>query len=708
MLKYFPLHPGPMQEHGSSLLRLIQNDNMIPLDLLVRESVQNSLDASIKPLEPVSICFNVKKHFTDDLAELLPEIAEGLRRKFDGAHKLLEIRDTGTHGLTGPLSLGYEGETSRNFVKLVYEISQPQEKKDAGGSWGLGKTVYYRMGGGLVFYYSRIRKDTVFEDRLAVCFVENESLTDRVMSASKTGIAWWGGENFVRDGKEWPCALKDRDVIEKIIFRLGVSPFAENETGTSVIIPFLRQDLLPQHQAIEEDDEAYIPLNSSYSIPWYGGISGYIKYSLLKWYAVRISNDQYPLIAWGSRLDAYVDGVDVSENLPPLYSVIQALFNQAHEVDSSYYTWPEPLQDDILIAPITLRGKTFTGDYCAGSIAAVRLTREQLGMGAPDNENSPFTYLLNKGEDSECVPIIGYLRSPGMIISWNDEKWLNALKSGEEGKYIIALFVPYSAQLFSSEMAAKTKCEKLEEYLRSVELADHSSWVDKPSMNIVQRITKGVQKEINDKFFPVSIKNNEIIADLGMSRLLADAFLPKGFGQDSRNSLSQSDNRPDDKKILVQKGTYPVFTITDLRYKVGSLDMSWSLYWGKKSHIGYVLQVNVATEGSPISPKEWIHYSSLGEFPFKFESISIDSVDNRKKGFNPIVNLMLNAVKDETSDDRFQISWHPNGIEILNISDTDIDTWTLGGKLSVSIPEGSDALQLLISIESLGGEGGVQ
>ena len=40
--------PGRMTQSGSSLLKLIQNNNMPALDLLVRESIQNSLDARMK------------------------------------------------------------------------------------------------------------------------------------------------------------------------------------------------------------------------------------------------------------------------------------------------------------------------------------------------------------------------------------------------------------------------------------------------------------------------------------------------------------------------------------------------------------------------------------------------------------------------------------------------------------------------------------
>ena len=50
---------GRMSESGSSLLRLIQNQDMPLLDLLVRESVQNSLDAANGNAPDVKVSFNI-------------------------------------------------------------------------------------------------------------------------------------------------------------------------------------------------------------------------------------------------------------------------------------------------------------------------------------------------------------------------------------------------------------------------------------------------------------------------------------------------------------------------------------------------------------------------------------------------------------------------------------------------------------------------
>ena len=48
---------GRMTESGSSLLRLIQNQDIPLLDLLVRESVQNSLDAASNTSTKVSVIY---------------------------------------------------------------------------------------------------------------------------------------------------------------------------------------------------------------------------------------------------------------------------------------------------------------------------------------------------------------------------------------------------------------------------------------------------------------------------------------------------------------------------------------------------------------------------------------------------------------------------------------------------------------------------
>lgn len=190
---------GRMTESGSSLLRLIQNQDMPLLDLLVREAVQNSLDAKGIGKTFVKVDISIKKFFSVDLNKHLEGITDKLNARFpitQGKYKSIVIRDFNTAGLTGPVKYDeVKGQNFGNCLKLIYEISKPQTNEGAGGSWGLGKTTYFRVGIGLVLYYSRIKVDGKYKSRMAACFVEDETRQDSMLpslSGVKRGIAWWG------------------------------------------------------------------------------------------------------------------------------------------------------------------------------------------------------------------------------------------------------------------------------------------------------------------------------------------------------------------------------------------------------------------------------------------------------------------------------------------------------------------------------------
>ena len=73
--------PGRMTQSGSSLLRLIQNNKTPVLDLLVRESIQNSLDAHIADTRSVTVEFRTGGFISHQLGEELEEISSALERR---------------------------------------------------------------------------------------------------------------------------------------------------------------------------------------------------------------------------------------------------------------------------------------------------------------------------------------------------------------------------------------------------------------------------------------------------------------------------------------------------------------------------------------------------------------------------------------------------------------------------------------------------
>ena len=143
---------------GTALLRAIQNDEIPHIDLLVREAVQNSLDAvDKKDTKKKSIVVNLgsKKFKAEAVANYFTGIDGELKKRYKKQEAdLLYVEDMNTKGLTGPLdSRNIPINDRGNIFKLIYGIDMPQTEEGSGGSWGLGKTVYYRLGLGLVIYY---------------------------------------------------------------------------------------------------------------------------------------------------------------------------------------------------------------------------------------------------------------------------------------------------------------------------------------------------------------------------------------------------------------------------------------------------------------------------------------------------------------------------------------------------------------------------
>jgi hypothetical protein len=690
-----------MVENGEGLLRLIQNNDMVPMDLLVRESVQNSLDAARNIAEPVTVTFTVRKLYAAVIAEIIPELSDGLKQNDLDNRQVLEIRDTGTTGLTGPISFGLprpENNGPNNLVNLVYQISRPQRGTDAGGAWGLGKTVYYRMGMGIVFYYTRVKSGAEYEERLIACLVEDTDSAQRLMSVygpTDTGITWWGGENI----KDKPSALTDPLKIREIVEKLGFSPFLEDQTGTAVIIPFLRNDLLPPKPSPGDAEEIEEPIyNIEKQHIWYTDIKGYIKFSLLKWYAVRIGNEFYPALSKKPKLIALVQGhgdqtpQDISKEMPRLFSVIQCLYNMAGGNRPFFGTKPEPGQEDILRDSINLQqtfkkpvnGKT---DTSAGKIVAVRLTPDQLGMGPGSSDHSPFLYLLNEHDTIASRPFIGYLRSPGMIVCWNDSDWQKNLKRSEDGKYILALFVPNSYNILNSD-------KTLEEYLRSTEMADHSSWHDNKGNDVLLKIRNNCKSEINKKFIQKATRGEEY-TDISFGSLAYSVIARPGEGGQGGKKVKKKSK---DGNSQLRRGENPAFGNYNFTYpSPDEINMDWELKWGRNKCKSHFLTLNVAAEGGIITPSEWKEGGVYGVFPFNFgdvtASVVIDKKGDKKLGIDHLVEI--NKLSDTV-------------IELINNNGGDIDGSTIKGSLIVKIIS-QDEISMIspyIKRENKVGEGG--
>lgn len=625
-MKYFPLSLGPMQESGSALLRALQNDSMIPLDLLVREAVQNSLDAALKPAgSEVSVDVTIRPHETEVVAGLFESgiDKEVLHRLFPEGGRMLEIRDKGTEGLTGPLRLEDvgPGQARGNLLKLVYEVGRTRSDETSGGSWGLGKTCYYRVGVGLVLYYSRILSNERFEERLVACLVESEADENRLQRNSATGIAWWGGE------KGMP--LTDSARIAALLRSIGVQPYAGKDTGTAIIIPFLRSNLIPQ----QEDASSEEPEDSARHEPlpwWFKDYASYMRVALQRWFCARIDN---PRFRGGPALAVSVNGQRLqTERMQPVFQVLQALYNRLSPAvprrGEDYLDKCGVVVTDVLDKPVVLN-RVFRGGTSAGRFAAVRLTPEQLKMVAPENMPDPYRCIFSPQEQAQRDrPLVAFMRGPGMIIRWdnsNDHKgWGGSVVLPAGEAYVVGLFVPEKERELKEEVRAKLRnpYQTLEAYLRSCERADHHQWVDHAGLTIISRIRRKAGDALESFNAPVAAGPRGV--SLRAARNLADRLLPAGFGQDgrvapvppSRPSGEDPTRRPNGRVHM-----FPDLEVTDVRYGENEMYIFWRLHWGK-GQASRQIALGVDSESGVISHDNWTE-EGLGPFPLAIERAAI-------------------------------------------------------------------------------------
>lgn len=525
-----------MTESGSSLLRLIQNESTPLLDLFVREAVQNSLDAAKDGVDNVNVEFITGKFNSLRLNAHLDMITQKLNDRFpDGEYRFLAVRDSQTVGLTGPLHSDEVTDPASfgNLLKLVYEICKPQQKDGAGGSWGLGKTIYFRLGIGLVFYYSRICTDGCYQSRLAACFVEDEKKPDSVIPKTDKigrGIAWWG--KAVGENKTIP--VTDEDVISEILDVLGICPYTGEETGTTVIIPYIdEQRLLSDCFAEQITDNNEKAEQKPY---WLNSVSEYLTVAVQRWYAPRLLNKYYK----GARLTAFINGdrLTVSAMLP-LFRILRDFYIMAI-TDGTVKEDSYVCEHNIITKSETIFLRAlFSNGGCVGKLVFAEVSDKQLLMLSPDNNLNPFQQFSNNDYSEKLgnLPIITCVRKPAMIVAYDFKgPWTRDLQRSLPDKYIIGIFVLESGNRIKGCFKSSRNEElSLEEYIRSGEKADHAEWGDQSingkKYDIVGRIQHNVSRKLANAFNTKTDVPDEK-RNIGLSHALAGLLLPpEDFGK---------------------------------------------------------------------------------------------------------------------------------------------------------------------------------
>lgn len=609
-----------MSESGSSLLRLIQNQDMPLLDLLVRESIQNSLDAALLTSTTVEVDLSVGEFESRKLNSHLERIENGLNRRYGRSKcKYIAIRDTKTTGLTGPVRYSEVRDNNfGNLLKLVYEICKPQQNEGAGGSWGLGKTIYFRLGIGLVIYYSRIYQNGIYRSRLAACLVEDETSDTALIpnvSGVKRGIAWWGR----KDGKSSTVPVEDESEIRRILSVFGIKPYSSDETGTTVIIPYVNEKALL--------DEVYATNEPAEQKPyWASSVSDYLKIAIQRWYAPRLLNTSY---GFGPFLSPRVNGekLKVSAMLST-FRCIRELYILACSGSLDDESLIKMGGVDYQIESVDLRGVLNTTS--SGKLAYAKFSRSQLQMEPPFNEKSPYQQITNISlqMDGGNSPIIMYTRRPGMIVGYDYEgQWTHRMPHSGPDEYIIGLFVANSINTLKNILDPRTGSPlTLEEYIRQGEKADHASWTDRNISGNNPRIISSIQKNVINKVkkkYTESVSEAPERQNVGLGHALANLLLPSDDFGNSPTPPTPTPPKPG--PIRPHSTRKSSFHITGQPvYTADMITVDYDIYLTGKP---CVLALQVLTDFKRYEADSWESEDEIGlAFPLEFETFSVSSV----------------------------------------------------------------------------------
>ncbi|MED9904189.1 MAG: hypothetical protein UFG06_08395 [Lachnospiraceae bacterium] len=521
--------------YGSGALKALQNDSLPEIDLLVREAIQNSSDASLKVnADRFDVNFTIGTFiplkFNAELGSLKDILDEHYPKE---SADYLEIRDMRTTGLTGPVRLSeLDREDHGNYFKLVFDTGKEQTASssgEAGGSWGYGKSVYYRVGIGLVIFYSQIAINDSYEERMIVSLTEHEtdssSLLKEIVSDS-VGRAWWGRKEEQNPKELLP--ITDGSEIESILDIFGVSRFKTGQTGTAIIIPYINRDRLldgifPDDCGISEDEKAMCS--------WKNSVEEYLELAVQKWYAPKIFNKHLAEYCEQKWLAVRINGNAIKDNtMRPFFQLVQELYISALACNANKIYKSDKFD---CIECVSVPSARVEGQK-TGHVAYARIKQTQLS--ANGSMIKPYTYLRLFSKSPLNDPIVMFARTPGLVLDYKiDGKWAKGLvKPEDDDEYIVAFYVPNcSVKIKNDKAAGEYAGKSFGEYLRKCEKSDHMDWDDKANLTIVSNLKAQVVAKINS-----GIKSEEQSPIEGtaskLSGKLGRKLLPKiNFGKTS-------------------------------------------------------------------------------------------------------------------------------------------------------------------------------
>lgn len=622
MIKLTALEKTNYSYTGSKILRSIMDNHTPNLDLFVRESIQNSLDEVLEDKEFVNIAF-YKGNFS--YSSFLKKIDFGGYNTWDISNDVcsfITISDSNTGGLLGTHK--EEKNKSNNLYNLVYDFMNNSKSSSQGGSFGIGKSVFYRFGRGVCFYYSRTFEDGKYISKLTGLLIQDEKLSSCILGESSSGIAFFGEE---KNGESIP--IYDENIIRDFLSVFNIKEYDGDKTGTVVLIPFLNEDILLKGSVNSEEKH------------WRGDLLYALNLAVQRWYFPRINNLFYK----GKYAKIYINSNPVE--LIPFFNELQKLYNM--NCDDAVY---EEIRDD------RIKGQ----ENLLGYFCYKKFSNEDLQINIPPNNLGSIYSILDieKNSDDKNSSVLFYTRKSGMILTYANDKFGEF--SFDDDSYLIGVFVLNDDLEYQNESLGK--------YMRKTENANHEVWSDDSqgsefpcwaSMKPFGKICRKIKKLLQEKFNVSNVVICESHRNAFQILLAKKLMPPEGYGQEPTTPKRLKD---DSKRIKISKKKHYEHYVSITNDGLSCYSFNFELM---KNQL-FECQMNIDAGTKLMTSNEWIKYGFA--FPCRIESLSIEKLeidDHVVPG-----NVLLSDVESICKSRSFRNTrtknklWEYNGLKSIN------------------------------------------
>lgn len=259
-------------ENGVTQRDQFRNDEVELSDTIVRESIQNSLDATLLG-ETTHVRFSfvdgerLDPAFVQKLFDGQLEHAEAAGRDIQAVDfsepSALVIEDFGTKGLTGKTNT----KDNDNFSDFWRRHGKSHKTGTSRGRWGLGKLVYSSSSMLGVFFGLTVRNDD--PDR----YLMGQTVLDLHThnGAEYPAHAYYcdmEGEGAIF--QKTPVPLKSAEFVERFVNQFGIS--RQRESGLSIVIPFPHEGLRPESMIGVAIENYFYPILTGQLVLQFGDV----------------------------------------------------------------------------------------------------------------------------------------------------------------------------------------------------------------------------------------------------------------------------------------------------------------------------------------------------------------------------------------------------------------------------------------------------